>query len=167
VNQNLTIDVTGFSGDANTLPNAVANIESVAGGRVAAIAYNNVAGTPGYGVILVQGSDIKFMRLDKPAGQPVAISPAATPSWMSSWRNQRRAAIVRSAEVPLADAIRTAEAQEHGSPAVVAGIARSASNTTSDVHAYMVGILESGHLHPVAIDSKTGRPIEDPSLLDW
>jgi len=52
VNPNLSIDVTGFSGEPKVLPDAVSNIESLNRGRVAAIAYNNVAGTPGYGVIL-------------------------------------------------------------------------------------------------------------------
>lgn len=166
VNPNFSIDVTGFSGDANTLPTAVSNIESMVGGRVAAIAYNNVAGTPGYGVILTQGSNVRLMRIDKPGGQAVDISQASTPSWMLNWRNQRRAAAVEAAKVPLADAIRTAEAQE-GAPAVVAGIARSASNPTSDVHAYMVGLLKSGALHPVAVDSKSGMVIANPEALTW
>jgi hypothetical protein len=167
VNPNFAIDVTGFSGDANTLPNAVSNIESQVGGRVAAIAYNNVAGTPGYGVILSQGSNIKFMRLDKPTNQAVEISQASAPSWMLNWRNQRRAAAVEAAQVPLADAIRAAEASQQGAPAVVAGIARSAANPNSDVHAYMVGILKSGQLLPVAVDSKTGMLIANPSVLTW
>jgi hypothetical protein len=167
VNPNFVIDVTGFSGDANTLSNAVSTIESMNVGRVAAIAYNNVAGTPGYGVILAQGSNIMFKRLDMPTGQPVEISGAQVPTWMMNWRNQKRAAVVEAAKVSLADAIRTAEASQQGAPAVVAGIARSASNPTSDVHAYMVGILKSGHLRPIAVDSKTGSLIENPSMLDW
>jgi len=54
VNKNLDIDVTGFSGDPKTLPDAVTRIESLNGGRVAAIAFNNVAGTPGYAVIVLK-----------------------------------------------------------------------------------------------------------------
>jgi hypothetical protein len=167
VNPNLVIDVTGFSGDANTLPTAVSNIESLAGGRVGAIAYNNVAGTPGYGVILAQGSNVRFMRLDKPTGQAVEISQASVPSWMLNWKNQRRAAVVQAAQVPLADAIRTAEASQQGAPAVVAGVARSAANLNSDVHAYMVGILKGGDLQRVAVDSKSGMVIANPSTLTW
>jgi hypothetical protein len=166
VNPNFSIDVTGFSGDANTLPNAVSNIESAMGGRVAAIAFNNVAGTPGYGVIMAQGSNVRLMRLDKPGGQALEISQASAPSWMLNWRNQRRFNAVEAAKVPLADAIRTAEGSE-GAPAVVAGIARSAADPSSDVHAYMVGILKSGALHPVAVDSKTGMMIANPSALSW
>jgi hypothetical protein len=167
VNPNFVIDVTGFSGDANTLANAVSTIESMNVGRVAAIAYNNVAGTPGYGVILTQGSDVTFKRLDMPTGKPVEISGAQVPTWMMSWRNQKRAAVVQAAKVSLADAIRTAEASQQGAPAVVAGIARSAANPNSDVHAYMVGLLKNGDLHPVAVDSKTGMVIANPSALTW
>jgi hypothetical protein len=167
VNPNLTIDVTGFSGDANTLASAVANIESLSGDRVAAIAFNNVAGTPGYEVILLQGSNIRFQRLDKVTNKAVEITEASVPSWMLNWRNQRRAVAVQAAKVPLADAIRTAEASQQGAPAVVAGIARSASNPNSDVHAYMVGLLQNGNLHPVAVDSNSGMTIANPSALTW
>jgi len=165
VNPNLTIDVTGFSGDANALPNAASNVEAHSGARVAAIAYNNPTGTPGYGVILVQGLNVRLMRLEKPDGEAVEIREASPPAWMSSWRNQRRAAIADRAKVSLADAIRTAEASENGAPAVVAGIARSASNPTSDVHAYMVGLLKNGKLRSVAVDSETGNVIANPEAL--
>ena len=166
VNPNLTIDVTGFSGDASTLPSAVSNIETLSGGRVAAIAYNDVAGTPGYGVIIVtQGSKVSFDRLSNPTGKAVEISQTSLEPWMSNWRNQRRAAVVATANVSLADAIRTAEASQNGAPAVVAGVARSASNPNSDVHAYMIGILRNGDLQRVAVDSKTGAVIANPSAL--
>jgi uncharacterized membrane protein YkoI len=132
---------------------------------VAAIAYNNPTGTPGYGVILVQGLNVRLMRLEKPDGEAVEIREASPPAWMSSWRNQRRAAIADRAKVSLADAIRTAEASENGAPAVVAGIARSASNPTSDVHAYMVGLLKNGKLRSVAVDSETGNVIANPEAL--
>ena len=169
VNPNFAIDVTGFSGEPKILPDAVSNIESLNRGRVAAIAYNNVAGTPGYGVIIVAkgGSDITFWRLDKPTGQGVELTGASVPSWMMTWRNQRRATAVGDAKVSLADAIRTAEASQGGAPAVVAGIARSAAKPSSDVHAYMVGILKDGKLLPVAVDSDTGQRIGNPEVLAW
>jgi hypothetical protein len=47
----------------------------------------------------------------------------------------------------------------------VAGVARSASNPNSDVHAYMIGILKNGDLQSVAVDSKTGAVIANPSAL--
>lgn len=167
VNENLSIDVAGFSGDPKTLPDAVTHIESLSGGRVAAITFNNVAGTPGYAVIVLKGSDVRFWRLDNPTSQTVELTGPSAPSWMSTWRNQRRAAAVKVAKVSLADAIRTAEASQQGAPAVVAGIARSASNPTSDVQAYTVGILKDGRLKRVAVDSQSGSLIENPEALDW
>jgi hypothetical protein len=166
VNPNLTIDVTGFNGDANTLPDMVANIEAQGGGRVAVIAFNNFAGnTPGYGFIQVQGTNYTFKRIEKPTGKPIQMYESALPAWMLNWRNEKRAAVVETAKVPLADAIRTAVASEGGSPAVVAGIARSAANSTTDVHAYMIGILKNGSLRRVAVDSQTGAVIENPETL--
>jgi hypothetical protein len=167
VNQNLSIDVTGFSGDPKTLPDMVTNIESLNGGRVAAITYDNVAGAPGYSAIVLKGEEVRFWRLDNPTSQAVELVGASVPAWMLTWRNQRRAAAVMAAKVSLADAIRTAEASEKGSPAVVAGIARSASNPTSEVQAYMVGLLKDGRLKRVAVDSKSGSPIANPEALEW
>ena len=167
VNKNLSIDVTGFSGDAKILPDMVTRIESLNGGRVAAITFDNLAGTPGYAVIVLKGADVRFWRLDKPTSQAVELTGTSVPSWMLTWRNQRRADAVKVAKVSLADAIRTAEASQQGAPAVVAGIARSASNPSSDVQAYMVGILKDGRLTPVAVNSQSGRPIQNPEALDW
>ncbi len=167
VNSKISIDVAGFSGDPMVLADAVTKIESMNGGRVAAIAYNNVAGAPGYGVIVLKGSEVRYWRLDKPAGQPVELTGASIPSWMLTMRDQRRATAVKDARVSLADAIRTAEGTQRGAPAVVAGIARSAANPTSDIQAYMVGLLQEGRLTRVAVDSQTGSPISNPEALDW
>ena len=167
VNKNVSIDVTGFSGDPKTLPDAVTHIESLNGGRVAAVTFNNVAGTPGYAAIVLKGSDVRFWRLDKPTSQAVELTGTSVPSWMLNSWDQRRAAAVKVAKVSLADAIRTAEASQQGAPAVVAGIARSASNPTSDVQAYMVGILKDGQLKRVAVNSQSGARIENPEALDW
>ncbi|KQW66502.1 hypothetical protein ASE17_05410 [Phenylobacterium sp. Root77] len=167
VNQNLSIDVTGFSGDPKILPDMVTNIEALNGGRVAAITYDNVAGAPGYSAIVLKGEEVRFWRLDNPTSQAVELIGASVPAWMLTWRNQRRASAVKAAKVSLADAIRTAEASEKGAPAVVAGIARSASNPTSEVQAYMVGLLKDGRLKRVAVDTRSGSPIENPEALEW
>ena len=167
VNQNLSIDVTGFSGDPNILPDLVTHIEALNGGRVAAITFDNVAGAPGYTAIVLNGSDVRFWRLDNPTSDVVELIGASIPSWMLNWKAQRRANAVKVAKVSLADAIRTAEASKKGAPAVVAGIARSAANPTSDVQAYMIGILKDGRLERVAVNSQSGRPIENPEALEW
>ena len=167
VNKNLSIDVTGFSGDPKILPDMVTRIESLNGGRVAAITFDNAAGTPGYSAIVLKGSDVRFWRLDNPTSQAAELTGASVPSWMLTWRNQRRATAVKVAKVSLADAIRAAEASQQGAPAVVAGIARSASNPTSDVQAYMIGILKNGRLERVAVNSQSGSRIENPEALDY
>lgn len=167
VNQDISIDVAGFSGDPKILPDMVDKIESANGGRVAAITYDNVAGTPGYAAVVLNGSDVRFWRLDNPNSDVVELTGASVPSWMLNWKAQRRANAVSVAKVSLADAIRTAEASKRGAPAVVAGIARSAANPTSEVQAYMIGILKDGRLERVAVNSQSGRPIENPEALDW
>ena len=167
VNQDINIDVTGFSGDPKILSDMVTKIESLNGGRVAAITFDNVAGAPGYTAIVLNGSDVRFWRLDSPTSDVVELIGASIPSWMLNWKAQRRANAVKVAKVSLADAIRTAEASKKGAPAVVAGIARSAANPTSDVQAYMIGILKDGRLERVAVNSQSGRPIENPEALDW
>ncbi|MBA4010468.1 MAG: hypothetical protein C0481_01255 [Phenylobacterium sp.] len=167
VNQDISIDVTGFSGDPKILSDMVTKIESLNGGRVAAVTFDNVGGAPGYSAIVLNGADVRFWRLDSPTSDAVEIIGASVPSWMLNWKAQRRATAVKDAKVSLADAIRTAQAARKGAPAVVAGIARSASNPTSEVHAYMVGILKDGRLERVAVDSQSGRPIENPEALEW
>lgn len=167
VNRDISIDVTDFSGDPKILPDMVDKIESLNGGRVAAITFDNVAGTPGYAAIVLNGSDVRFWRLESPTSDVVELVGATIPSWMLNWKAQRRANAVKVAKVSLADAIRTAEASKKGAPAVVAGIARSAANPTSDVQAYMIGILKDGRLERVAVNSQSGRPIENPEALDW
>ena len=167
VNQDINIDVTGFSGDPKILSDMVTKIESLNGGRVAAITFDNVAGAPGYTAIVLNGSDVRFWRLDNPTSDVVELIGASIPSWMLNWKAQRRANAVKVAKVSLADAIRTAEASKKGAPAVVAGIARSAANPTSDVQAYMIGILKDGRLERVAGNAQSGRRIEKPEALDW
>jgi hypothetical protein len=134
---------------------------------VAVIAYNNFGGRPGYGVVLLNGSDVSWKRLDTPDGKPVQLTELEAPSWMKSWRNDKRIAVLQAAKVPLADAIKTAEASQDGAPAVVAGIARSAGNNLSDVQAYAIGILKDGKLRRVAVNTMTGSLIADPSALNW
>ena len=167
MNRDISIDVTDFSGDPKILPDIVDKIEALNGGRVAAITFDNVAGAPGYAAIVLNGSDVRFWRLDSPTSDVVELIGASIPSWMLNWKAQRRANAVKVAKVSLADAIRTAEASKKGAPAVVAGIARSAANPTSDVQAYMIGILKDGRLERVAVNSQSGRPIENPEALDW
>ena len=158
------INLAGFNGDASSLPKAVAAIEAASGGRVVEIRYNNVSGAPGYDVVLERGAQVSFQRFTKPGGGMIALTGKTEPSWMLKWQARRDVSFVKQAKVSLAAAIRTAESSLPG-PAVAAGIARSASSITTDVHAYNVAILNGGRLHRVAIDSATGLMIDDPNAL--
>jgi uncharacterized membrane protein YkoI len=161
------INTTGFSGDADTLSNAVKTIEAASGGRVVEIRYNNVAGVPGYDYVVEKDSQVSFKRFSVPTGGMITLTEKTEPAWMLNWRQRQDVKVVNAAKVSLSDAIHTAEAEARA-PAVAAGIAASASNPTSDVHAYNVAVLTQGKLRRVAVDADTGQPIEDPQALsEW
>jgi hypothetical protein len=159
------INLTGFKGDASTLPSAIGRIESVSGGRVVEIRYNNVAGTPGYDVVLAKGSQVSFVRITKPGGDMVQLSGSNKPEWMLDWEAREDISLISTAKVSLADAVRTAEAQMGGSPAVAAGMAKSAAGADTAVKAYNVAILKNGEERRIAVDSGNGSIIADPNIL--
>ena len=71
----------------------------------------------------------------------------------------------KAATVSLSNAIRTAEQSNNGAPAAAAGIARSASNPDSDVHAYTVLLDDAGRVQSVSSTCLRGEVIADPSAL--
>lgn len=73
----------------------------------------------------------------------------------------------RHAAVSLTAAIRTAEQSQNGAPAVAAGIARSASNPTSEVQAYTVLLDVNGGVQSVSVDTSTGEVIANPGALSY
>jgi uncharacterized membrane protein YkoI len=159
------INLSGFKGDAGTLPNAIAAIEAASGGRVVEIRYNNVAGTPGYDVVLAKGAQVSFQRVSKPGAGMTELSDKTKPAWMLDWQAREDISLINTAKVSLADAVRTAEAQMGGSPAVAAGMAKSAAGANTDVKAYNVAILQRGEERRVAVDSANGSVIADPGML--
>jgi hypothetical protein len=159
------INTAGFSGDKNALPDAVGAIEAASGGRVVEIRYNNVAGAPGYDVVVAKGSQVNFQRFSKPGGGLVTLTDKTEPDWMLEWPSRRDVSLVQKSRVSLADAIRTAEANVPGAPTVAAGIAQSASGPVTDVHAYNVAVLRGDELRRVAIDADSGQLILDPGAL--
>lgn len=159
------LDLTGFTGDATALPKAVTNIETLSGGRVVEIRYNSVDGVPGYDVVVAQGPQVRFLRFSRQGGAPLELTETTTPAWMLDWKGEKNVSLGQNAKVRLADAIRTAEATKNGDPAVAAGIARSAADPNSDVHAYNVSILTGGRQQRVAVDSQTGSVIANPAAL--
>jgi hypothetical protein len=159
------LNLTGFSGEPTALPKAVSNIETLSGGRVVEIRYNNVAGVPSYDVVVAQGDQVRFLRFSRAGSAPLELTETATPAWMLDWRAEKNVNLGQVAKVRLADAIRTAEANKGGSPAVAAGIARGAADPNNAVKAYNVSILNNGVQQRVAVDSETGSVIANPEAL--
>jgi hypothetical protein len=159
------INTTGFKGDANTLSDAVKSVEAASGGRVVEIRYNNVSGTPGYDIVVERGSKVSFQRFSNAGDGPFVVTGVTQPAWMLDWANRKDVSLVSKAKVSLPVAIRTAEAATLSGPAVAAGIAKSASNPTSLVHAYNIAVLRDGRLRRIAVDSDTGEVIANPGAL--
>jgi hypothetical protein len=159
------LNVSGFSGDPKALPDAITRIEAASGAKVVEIRYNNVGGTPGYDVVLARGSEAGFYRITKPGGGMIQLTGDKKPEWMLSWPARKDISLISAAKVSLADAVRTAEAQMGGSPAIAAGMAESAAGANTDVKAYNVAILQDGEQRRVAVDSANGAIIANPSML--
>jgi hypothetical protein len=159
------LNLSGFSGDPKALPDAITAIESATGGRVVEIRYNNVGGAPGYDFVLARGSQISFNRVSKPGAGMVELTGDSKPAWMLKWPARKDVTLIKTAKVSLPDAIRTAESQMGGSPAVAAGMAESAAGANTDVKAYNVAILQDGEQRRVAVDSADGSVIANPSML--
>jgi hypothetical protein len=160
-------DIAGFTGGPQALPRAIGRIERSAGGRVMEIRFDRRAGRPGYDAVVAKGPQLVFLRAEQDRRARV-IAARAEPAWMLGWKGRKDVRIAERARVSLASAVRTAEASDHDAPAVAAGIATSASNPTSRVHAYNV-LLEQGrgHTRRLAVDANTGQVISDPSALSY
>ncbi len=158
-------DLATFKGDDKALIHAIKNVEQTTGGRVVEIRYSGSKNLPGYHAVLAKHGQVEFMRVQQDSGAIVEIDVASTPDWMLGWRSRADVKWDKRAEVTLPTAIRTAEKSMNDAPAVAAGIARSASNPTSDVHAYNVILNVDGVARRVSVDSQSGEIIEDPQAL--
>jgi hypothetical protein len=160
-------DISSFHGNADSLPSAIGKIERATGGKVIEIRFSS-HGTLGYHVVVAKGGEIKFMHLEAVSGKLTPIQENTLPVAMLKWRGKADVHFAETAKVPLADAIDTAELADDHSPAIAAGIAQSASNPDSDVHAYNILTVRHGTTRRRAVDSVTGQVIADPSALaDW
>lgn len=158
-------DVAAFHGDSQTLIDAVQALHASTDSRVVDIRFARQDGVPGYYVVLQKDGRFTYLHIDELSKRVVAIESANEPDWMLNWKKRSQLRFDRKANVLLAQAIRTAEAAHNDAPAIAAGIATSASNPTSDVHAYNVILDIKGHTLRVAVDGKTGEIIADPDAL--
>jgi len=158
-------DISTYHGDSNTLVNAIAVIEQSAAGKVIDIRFASTNGTPGYNVVLVKGAQVQFFHFEQQSKHVVELDASSKPTYMLNWRGKADVHFAQTAQVSLSTAIQTAEKAHPGAPAMAAGIARSASNPESEVHAYNVLLNRGGSVKRVAIDTVTGEEIADPSAL--
>lgn len=161
----LETGISGFRGNQDTLVNAITAIEQGTGGKVTEIRFSAINGMPGYHAAVTKRGRLEFIRIQEDSANVVQIDAASGPVWMLKWRNKSDVHFADNATVSLSTAVRTAERSMNGAPAVAAGIARSASNPTSDVQAYNVMLDVDGSARRVAIDDSSGEVIADPRAL--
>jgi uncharacterized membrane protein YkoI len=159
-------DIAAFHGDQNTLVNAIQAIEQTTGGKVLDIRFSNANGVPAYHAVVLKGTQVQFFKFESPSKHIVELDASAKPVWMLSWQGKADVHFAKTATVSLTSAIRTAQ-QKRNAPAAAAGVARSASNPDSDVHAYTVLVDDGGRVRSISIDSSNGEVIEDPSALNY
>jgi uncharacterized membrane protein YkoI len=160
-------DLDAFHGNAQSLIQAIGAFHTGSDARVVEIRFSDRNGDPGYYAVLQKHGRVDFVHVDE-NGQSVELDSASLPDWMLSDKSKLDLRLDRKATIPLAQAISTAEAANGGAPAVAAGIARSASNPDSEVHAYNVLLDNGGRVQRVAIDSMSGQVISDPqALMAW
>jgi uncharacterized membrane protein YkoI len=158
-------DVEGFHGDSKTLIKAIRGLQAADGARVVDIRFARVNGIAGYHVVLQKGGQVTFMHIDEQGGRVIALEASSLPDWMLKWKNRTDLRLDRRAKVTLVQAIRTAEGANGNAPAIAAGMATSASNPTSAIHAYNVILDISGQAKRVAIDGSNGEIIANPATL--
>jgi uncharacterized membrane protein YkoI len=159
-------DVSAFHGSPQTLIRIINDVEQTNPGRVIEIRFDDSSGTPGFDVAIVHEGQVTFMRLEREGGELTPVAEQSQAVWMMNMRKMDNTRLAAKAPVSLADAIRTAEGNMNGEPAVAAGIATGASDPTTDVHAYNILILQNdGSTHRIAVDSETGAVIANPSAL--
>jgi hypothetical protein len=157
-------DMNAFHGNAQSLIQALRAFHADSGARVVEIRFTDRNGDPGYDAVLQRHGRADFVHVAE-NGQSVELDSASLPDWMLKRNSKIDLRFDRKASVPLSQAISTAEAAYDGAPAVAAGIARSASNPDSDIHAYNVLLDTGGRIQRVAVDSITGQVISDPQAL--
>lgn len=157
-------DFSSFHGGPNALPNAIRAIESANGGKVVDIRLHPASRAPGFDAVVARGGRAQFVHFAD-AGGAVVLTQSSEPDWMLPWRKRLDIHLVNQAPVSLTTAVKTAEAAHGDAPAIAAGIAKSAANPSSSVHAYNVLLLRDGKVMRVAIDSMTGAIIANPSAL--
>jgi uncharacterized membrane protein YkoI len=156
-------DIAAFHGNQQTLTSAIQKVQQTMGGKVVEIRFSVSDGAPGYHTVVAKGGQVQLAFLDHSSKKVVTVN--THPDWALKWQQRTDVQLAESARISLSQAI-TAAQMSKSAPAIAAGIARSASNPTSDIHAYNVLLDDGGSVKRVAVDSSTGEIIEDPASLE-
>jgi hypothetical protein len=149
----------GFGGDPEALPHAIAVLERH-GGRVVRIRYASQRGRPAYDAIVERGGEVRCVRLAQAGDVVRKLQRSEEPGWMLNWRGRRELANAAHAEVGLAEAVREAESESAGAPALAAGVAPLAGDPVRPAPAYEVLLMHAdGSLERVAVDARTGLAV--------
>jgi uncharacterized membrane protein YkoI len=155
-------DLYAFHGNNDSLTGAIDAVQQSTGGKVVEIRFAQQNGKPGYHTVVAQNGQVQFGRIEPPSKNVTELT--TRPDWMLKWGQKTDVQLATKAKVSLSQAVHTAESQI-GAPALAAGMARSASDPNSDVHAYNVLLDNNGSIERVAVDSATGEMISDPGQL--
>jgi uncharacterized membrane protein YkoI len=156
-------DIAAFHGNRKTLRSAIQKIQQTTGGKVVEIRFAVYDGSPGYHAVVAIGGQVQLAFLDHSSKKVVVVNTG--PDWALKWQQSTDVQLAESARKSLSQAITAAEISEIA-PAIAAGVARSASSPTRNVHAYNVLVDDGGSVKRVAVDSSTGEIINDPEALE-
>jgi uncharacterized membrane protein YkoI len=156
-------DVGAFHGDQKALTGAIRKIQQSTGGKVVEVRFAGNEGAPGFLAAVAKGKNVEFVHFDQASGK--VVPTGSRPDWALKWQQRTDVKLAEHAPITLSKAIATAE-QSKNAPAIAAGIARSASDPMSSVHAYNVLLDDGGSLRRVAVDSSSGQIIADPGALE-
>lgn len=158
-------DISAFRGNAGTLVHVIRMIQHATGGKVVDVRFSDAHGAPGYHAVVVRHGRVQFFHIEEHSNRVIEIDASSGPVWMLGWRKRADLHADERAKVPLVKAIRTAERSQNGAPAIAAGIARSASNPLSEVHAYTILLDVDGNVRSVSVDDSSGELIANPGAL--
>jgi hypothetical protein len=147
--------LAGFGGDPAQLLRAVAALERH-GARVVEIRFDSRLGHPAYDAVVELRGKARVVRLARDGAEIRLLKQTDEPRWMLGRRVRADLSRAAHAEVGLAAAVRAAEDDSAGAPAVAAGIAPLASDPVRPAPAYNVLLMRpDGRLERVAVDART------------
>lgn len=154
-----------WANQTNTsLTDAIAAVEDAIGGKILEIRFLKGIGK-GYEAVVAKKHELINVRENPLTKHVTVITVEETPAWMLDWKLRADIRSIEKAKVPLAEAVKTAEAIAHA-PAIDAGLAKPLTPDNA-VLAYNIEVAKNGKPERVVIDATTNSVIANPDgLLD-